>query len=62
MDDVWRLRNEGADTEEKLVAAILDLAAEKCQFYHAEVSEGNRIYVIDRNTIYKLSEDIKNLP
>lgn len=62
MQEVWKLRNEGADTEEKLVAGILDLAAEKCRFYHAQVEEGKIIYVIDRDTIFKLSEEIKNLP
>lgn len=61
MNDVWRLRNEGADTEEKLVAAILNLVAEKCDFYTAEISEGNRIHVIDKNNIINLSEEIKNL-
>lgn len=61
MDEVWKLRNEGADTEEKLVAGILKLAAEKCDFYTAEISEGNRIHVIDKNNIINLSEEIKNL-
>lgn len=61
MEDVWKLRNEGADTEEQLVAGILKLTAEKCEFYHAEISQGNRITVIDRNIILQLSEEIKNL-
>jgi len=36
MNAVWERRNNGADTEPKLVAAILSLVAENTKFYNAQ--------------------------
>jgi hypothetical protein len=44
----------GADTEEKLVAAILCLAAEKVQFFTAQ---DGRI-VLDKNDMIQLAEEL----
>jgi hypothetical protein len=54
MNAVWDLRNNGADTEEKLVAAILHLAAENIQFFQAQ---DGRI-VLDKNDILQLIQEL----
>ncbi len=57
MNLVWDQRNnQGADTEEKLVAAILSLAAGYVKFYTAQ----NDLQVLDKNDILQLAEEIKN--
>jgi len=55
MNAVWEHRNNGADTEEKLVAAILKLAAENVQFFQAQ---DGRI-VLDKNDMLQLAEELK---
>jgi len=58
MSFVWDQRNhQGADTEEKLVAAILSLAAEYVRSYTAQDSR----IVLDRNDLLELAEEIKSL-
>lgn len=57
MNAVWERRNNGADTEPKLVAAILSLVAENTKFYNAQ--EG--LIVLDRNDILELSKELENL-
>jgi hypothetical protein len=54
MNEVWEHRNNGADTEEKLVAAILFIAAENIQFYNAQ---DGRI-VLDKNDMLQLAEEL----
>jgi hypothetical protein len=55
MNEVWEHRNNfGADTEEKLVSAILCLAAEKVQFFTAQ---DGRI-VLDKNDMLQLAEEL----
>ena len=55
MNEVWEHRNNfGADTEEKLVAAILFAAAENIQFYNAQ---DGRI-VLDKNDMLQLAEEL----
>jgi len=54
MNAVWQLRNNGADTEEKLVAAILSLAAENVKSYNAQ----NDMVVLDKNDMLQLAEEI----
>lgn len=54
MNAVWEHRNNGADTEEKLVAAILLIAAENIQFYNAQ---DGRI-VLDKNDMLQLAEEL----
>jgi len=54
MNQIWEHRNNGADTEEKLVAAILKVAAENIQFYNAQ---DGRI-VLDKNDMLQLAEEL----
>ena len=54
MNAIWEARNSGADTEEKLVAAILSIAAENIQFYTAQ---DGRI-VLDKNDLIQLVEEL----
>jgi hypothetical protein len=56
MSAVWEQRNnQGADTEEKLVAAILSLAAEYVRSYTAQ----NDLIVLDKNDLLQLAEELK---
>ena len=57
MDAIWEARNSGADTEEKLVSAILSIVAENVQFYNAQ---DGRI-VLDKTDMLKLSEEFNEL-
>ena len=54
MNAVWEHRNNGADTEEKLVAAILSLAAETVKHYNAQ----NDMIVLDKNDMLQLAEEL----
>ena len=55
MKSVWEARNnQGADTEEKLVAAILTLAAENIRSYTAQ---DGRI-VLDQKDLLELAQEI----
>jgi len=55
MKAVWDCRNnQGADTEEKLVAAILRTAAESVRFYNAQ----NDLIVLDKNDMLQLAEEL----
>jgi len=55
LNAVWEARNhQGADTEEKLVSAILQLAAENIQFFQAQ---DGRI-VLDKNDMLQLAEEL----
>ena len=55
MNQIWEARNSGADTEEKLVSAILSVAAESVQFFAAQ---DGRI-VLDKNDMLQLAEELK---
>jgi hypothetical protein len=58
MNAVWDARNnQGADTEPKLVAAILSLVAENTKFYSSQ--EG--LIVLDKNDILELSKELESL-
>jgi hypothetical protein len=54
MNVVWQYRNNGADTEEKLVAAILRLASETVKCYNTQ----NDMIVLDKNDMLQLSEEL----
>jgi hypothetical protein len=58
MKTVWEARNNGADTESKLVAAILSISAETVKFYFAQ----NDLIVLDKTDLLELSNEIQNLP
>ena len=55
MSKVWELRNAGADTEEKLVAAILKVVAENTKSYTAQ----NDMIVLDKNDILELAQELQ---
>jgi len=56
MSAVWDQRNnQGADTEEKLVAAILTIAAERVKSYVAQ----DDLVVLDKNDLLQLAEELK---
>jgi hypothetical protein len=55
MNSIWEARNNGADTEEKLVAAILKVTAETVKFYTAQ----NDLIVLDKNDILELAEELE---
>ena len=55
MNAIWEARNAGADTEEKLVAAILKVTAENVQFYNAQ----NGLIVLDKNDILQLAQELE---
>jgi uncharacterized protein (UPF0297 family) len=55
MDAIWKKRNEeGADTEEKLVSAILSLIPEYVTNYNAQ----NDMIVLDKNDVLNLSNEL----
>ena len=55
MNAIWEARNAGADTEEKLVAAILKITAENVQFQNAQ----NGLIVLDKNDILQLAQELE---
>jgi Mn-dependent DtxR family transcriptional regulator len=55
MQQIWDARNNDADTEEKLVAAILKVAAETVKFYQAQ----NDLIVLDKNDLLQLAEELE---
>ena len=55
MNAIWEARNAGADTEEKLVAAILKITAENVQFYNAQ----NNLIVLDKNDMLQLAQELE---
>jgi len=55
MSAVWERRNSGADTEEKLIAATLRIAAENIQFYTAQ----NDLIVLDKNDMLQLARELE---
>ena len=56
MDAVWDCRNnQGADTEEKLVSAILQVAAETIKSYTAQ----NDMIVLDKNDMLQLAQELQ---
>ena len=54
MNAVWECRNNGADTEEKLVAAILMIAAENVISYTVQ----NDLIVLDKNDMLEIANEL----
>jgi hypothetical protein len=55
MEYIWQSRNEGgADTENKLVAAIMRIVSENVVSYNAQ----NDSIVLDRNDLLNLADEI----
>ena len=59
MDQVWTERNTWADTENKLVAAILRKLVFHVRTYKA--STMNNLEVLDRNDLIILSKELEEL-
>jgi hypothetical protein len=57
MQRIWDSRNNGVDTEEKLVSAILSLTGDYVRTYSAQ----NNLQVLDRDDLNQLSNEISNL-
>ena len=54
MSKIWEKRDSGADTEEKLVSAILRIVSEEVKFYKAQ---GNKI-VLDKEDLLNLANEL----
>jgi len=54
MTAVWECRNNGADTEEKLVSAILMIIAENITSYTAQ----NDLVVLNKNEILEIAQEL----
>ena len=58
MKYIWQSRNNGgADTENKLVAAIMRIISENVVSYNAQ----NDLIVLDRNDLLNLADEIEAL-
>lgn len=57
MNRVWEKRDNGADTEEKLVSAILSLTGDYVKSYNAQ----NGLIVLSKTDLIELSQEIRNL-
>jgi hypothetical protein len=58
MEYIWQARNNGgADTENKLVAAILRIVSENVTYYNAQ----NDLIVLDKNDMLNLASEIESL-
>ena len=58
MEYIWESRNNGgADTENKLVAAILRIVSENVVSYNAQ----NDLIVLDKNDMLNLADEIEVL-
>lgn len=57
MNSIWESRNQGADTENKLVASILRIVSENVIDYTAQ----NGIIVLDKNDMVTLAGEIEAL-
>ena len=55
MNKIWEARNAGADTEEKLIAAVLRIVADTVQFYNAQ----NDLIVLDKNDMLQLAQELE---
>jgi hypothetical protein len=59
MDSVWNERNTWADTEQKLVAAIIRKTMEHVKSMTAQ--KLNNLTVLDRSDMMTLSKEVENL-
>jgi len=59
MDSVWQERNTWADTEQKLVAAIIRKTMEHVRTMTAQ--KMNNLTVLDKSDMMTLSKEVENL-
>jgi hypothetical protein len=58
MNSIWDSRNnQGADTENKLVAAILRIVSENVKQYNAQ----NDLIVLDMNDLLNLASEVESM-
>ena len=57
MDSIWESRNQGADTENKLVASILRIVSGNVIHYNAQ----DNLIVLDKNDMVNLAGEIEAL-
>ncbi len=60
MDAIWNERNTWADSEQKLVAAIIRKTMEYVRTMTAQ--KMNNLTVLDRSDMMTLSKEVENLP
>ena len=60
MNEIWEERNSWADTEQKLVAAVIRRTMEHCKTFVAQ--KMNNMSVIDKTDLIELSNELENLP
>lgn len=60
MDAIWHERNTWADTEQKLVAAIIRKTMEHVKTMTAQ--KLNNLTVLDKGDMMTLSKELENLP
>ena len=60
MDSIWNERNTWADTEQKLVSAIIRKTMEHVKTMTAQ--KLNNLTVLDKGDMMTLSKEIENLP
>ncbi len=60
MDAIYQERNTWADTEQKLVAAIIRKTMEHVRTMTAQ--KMNNLTVLDRSDMMALSKEVENLP
>ena len=60
MTEIWEERNSWADTEEKLVAAVIRKTLDHCKTFVAQ--KMNNMSVIDKNDLIALSNELEQLP
>lgn len=61
MSKIWERRNSDADTEEKLVSAILQIVAEEVKFYEAFAIQNNqeeKVYFLDKKDLLSLADEL----
>jgi len=60
MDSIWNERNTWADTEQKLVAAVIRKTMEYVKTMTA--AKMNNLTVLDKGDMMTLSKELENLP
>ncbi len=60
MDAIWNERNTWADSEQKLVAAIIRKTMEHVRTMTAQ--KMNNLTVLDKSDMMTLSKEVENLP
>lgn len=54
MNKIWESRNNGSDTEEKLISSVINHVAEMTKYYHAQ----NDLVVLDKEDLLNLAKEL----